>query len=738
MQVRLRRNALHEWGVTFTRHIVCKGAALADCGGSGRCVQRYLFRMTTNTTPPEKYVPARRSVTLMILAVTLALIGLLVGWQEWLGWPALKEPLAARLSAQLHRSVRFDDGFELRLLGRMRLRVGTLTVGQPQWAQQVKGGALDMLKAQDVRLVVPYAGLFKALYGRRFEDVTVSEISLRRLEGGFMRDAMGRANWSLDPSGMAPVRPGDREPATLPTVQSLVVKDGRLSITDALLGLDLAVQASTSEGEADGGLKVTGKGRYKRNPFEMAIRSEGVLPLLTQPDSAPPVPIVIRAQAGQSRVSFEGQARDLLHLSELEGVLKLDGPSLAAIGDAVGMTLPTTANFALHGRLRKRGDLWGLTVNQLKVGASRLKGSFTFDRRPAVPHLQGELSGSNLALADLAPAFGAPAPGSGNPTQPDGRVLPQRAFDVPSLRAMNATVALRFERASLGALFAQPLAPLHADLKLKSGVLTLSDVEARTAGGRLGGDVKLDGNADKLMWNASLNWSGIKLESWLSTPSDALSPPPVDAKATARGGPQRRAYVSGELAGKAELKGEGNSTALLLASLDGHATSWVQGGQVSRLIVEALSLHVPEAIGLWLTGDEQEAMHCAATRVLARNGQLTPEVAIIDTPSSTILASGTVKLATEELDLTLVSHPKTMSLLSLRTPIVVRGHFSDPRISLRSNPLGMKVVGAVVMGALAPLAALLPLFDVGTQGKEGGCERALQALQRKPPRISPR
>lgn len=672
--------------------------------------------------------------------MALALIGVLAGlfaWQEWKGWPWLKEPLARRLTAQLHHPVRFDDGFAIHLLGRLRMDMGSLTVGQPSWYRPVDAGEPPyMLQAREARLVIPYGGLIKALYGRRLDDVVIEEISLGGLEGHLLRDSEGRANWSLDPSGKAPVTPKDEKPATLPRVERLMVRQGHVVLKDAQLALDMDAQASTAEGEEGGsGLHIRGKGRYKGHSFEMEAKSVGVLPLVTQPEQAPPVPITLRAEAGDSRVRFEGQTRDLLKLEDLEGDLDLQGPSLAAIGDAVGVTLPTTAVFALQGRLKKNGELWGLAVRQLKVGASRLGGHFSFDRRPPVPFLQGELSGSVLALADLAPAFGAPAPGApNNPKLPSGKVLPQREFDVPSLRAMDAQVALRIERASLGALFAQPLEPLNADLSLRSGILTLTNVLARTAGGSLGGSVKLDGNGKTLLWDSRLKWSGIKLEYWLNKPSDPASTPPVDAKATARTGKTQRSYVSGELAGQAELKGEGNSTAQLLASLDGHATSWVKGGRVSRLIVEALSLHLPEAIGLWLTGDEQQPMQCAATRVLARNGQLIPEIAIVDTPSSTILASGSVSLADEALNLTLISHPKTMSPLSLRTPIDVKGHFADPSISLHPNPLGAKVLGAVALGALAaPLAAIVPLIDVDKQEEQGGCARALQLLQRQPP-----
>jgi hypothetical protein len=46
-------------------------------------------------------------------------------------------------------------------------------------------------------------------------------------------------------------------------------------------------------------------------------------------------------------------------------------------------------------------------------------------------------------------------------------VLPEREFDIPSLKAMNANVKVRLARADLGTLFRQPLEPLRGDLSLR-------------------------------------------------------------------------------------------------------------------------------------------------------------------------------------------------------------------------------------------------------------------------------
>jgi len=69
-------------------------------------------------------------------------------------------------------------------------------------------------------------------------------------------------------------------------------------------------------------------------------------------------------------------------------------------------------------------------------------------------------------------------------------------------------------------------------------------------------------------------------------------------------------------------------------------------------------------------------------------------------------------------------------LLSLRTPVDIGGTFADPAIGLHPDPLGWKVVAAAALGAVAPLAALIPLIDPA-QPADGGCQQALRQLGRR-------
>lgn len=652
----------------------------------------------------------------------LAAIALGVALCEWQGWPFLKGPAQNQLSERLQRPVEFGDRFKLKLFGSVRFDSDALRVGPPNGlpAGSPLGG--DLVNARDAHLEVPYSTLMDLWRGRNEAPPRLTSLRFGAVDAALKRQADGRANWTL----AAPRPDAPPQAFELPLVDELVVERGQLLYDDALTKTALEARVSTSEGDAaqqgpQRGLRVEGRGRREGQPFEFRIASAGVLPLLAR-EQVTPVPITMRMSSGDSKFSFEGQGTDVLRLHALDGDAALSGPSLAKVGDALGLTLPTTEPFKLRGRLSKTGQRWALKQADLDVGDSQLGGQFSYDRTPKVPLLSGELSGSRLVLADLLPAFGAPRPGSGNPKPPPGHVVPQREFDIPSLHRMNADVKVRLQRAELGTLFRRPLAPLQGDLLLEGGVLKLSNLVARAAGGEVKGGLGLDAtNVRQPRWSADLRWGGIELDQWLR--------PRNERSQVSKPSGENPSYVTGKIGGHAKLQAGGRSTARMIASTDGTVQAWVRDGTISHLVVEAAGLDVAQGLGLLIVGDDPLPMHCAALKANAKDGVLTPEVAIIDTRDSTLFVSGTVALGDERMDLKLTSKPKDMSPATVRSPVHLSGTFSQPQFKVEKKPIAAKLLTAAALAAVHPLAALIPLFDAGDKEAAGGCRQALQRLR---------
>ena len=649
-----------------------------------------------------------------------------VGVCEALGWPFLAGPLQGWLASTLDRrvSLRADPALEpkvvIHLLGSVRISAAHLEIGAPAWS-----AAPHMLLARDAHLTLGYADLWRASRGA---PLHIRDLRAAQLDLQIERLADGRASWQFGKKTNQPDTAA--VPTGIPVFSRLQVGAGSLVYRDALTALDLDAHFSLVEGNAPAtasaapgptaGLQFDAKGSYRNEPVTIHLRTAGVLPLIATNAATLALPLTIEARSGASRVSFVGTATDALHLGALKGRFTVQGPSLAAVGDPLHVTLPTTGPFQADGRIAKQGLVWNAVVDHARIGSSRLAGAFTYDSRPRVPMLAGRLTGARLTLADLGPVVGAPVhPSSAATTNAGaavpikaaaapthasatpGRVLPDREFDLPSLRVMNANVLIDIDNLDLGSGLLEPLRPLRTHLVLADGVLTLSDIEARTGQGRLGGNVTLDGRNAQARWTADLRWSGVRLERWIHQARAGDAPP----------------YASGSLDGQARVAGQGRSTATILGSLHGEVRLQLLHGSISHLAVEAVGLDIAQGLGVLIKGDNALPIQCAVGDLVAEQGVLRPRVLVLSSPESTIWINGSISLATEAIDLSVVVAPKDISPLALRTPLKVRGTFADPSISVDKGKLGLRLAASALLALVNPLAALIPLVDVGNNAE---------------------
>jgi uncharacterized protein involved in outer membrane biogenesis len=686
----------------------------------------------------------------------LGLLILAVAVCEFIEWPFLRHPLERKLSAALARPVTIGPAFGVRLIGSVRahtddLVIGPGAAGSPMLVDDA-GRPRDFLHATHVRLALSYATLRDQWRGTG-APLRVRLLDVDGLEVNLKRNADGRANWQLAAASAA-------TPASapnLPRFERLDVRHGEVRLVDEPLQVVVDAQVRTHEGSAQAasapasgaspgmsvgvnapapalatapassasapgadddapGLEVVGKGTYHRQPLALQFRSSGLLPLASSDESAPPVPLWLDVRAGPARIRVDGRGYDVLHFGGLDATYRASGPSLAAVGDALGVTLPTTAEFETHGTLRKRGAVWDAGVAALDIGSSRLHGDFRFDTAPDIPALSGTLRGARLALVDLGPAFGGGTDNQPKTTR-SGHVLPAREFDIPSLKAMDADVRIDLEAVDLGTTLLEPFAPLRGHLTLKDGELRLSDILARTSQGQVQGAIGLDSRPALPKWDANLRWAGIRLERFVKARD-------IADREGKKGERPQQGYVSGGLGGSAKLHGAGRSTAALLASLDGNVELWVRDGTISHILVEAAGIDIAQALGVYIKGDDALPMRCAVSSLLVAKGKVMPEVAVIDTHDTTMFVEGELSLADETLGLKMTAHPHDFSPMALRAPVKIDGTFAAPHIHLETKPIAERAGAAAALAAVNPLAALLALLDF-KQAEKDVCTSAV-------------
>ena len=251
------------------------------------------------------------------------------------------------------------------------------------------------------------------------------------------------------------------------------------------------------------------------------LRTAGVLGLLGEGAEAQgPAAARCSPASAAPTCRFEGSTTDPLHFAGLKGQVQAPASSLGIVGDPLGITLPTTPPFKTRGTLVKDGGLWKAVFDDGEHRLEPARRRLHLRKRRKVPLLSGRLAGSRLVLADLGPGgrHRRPRPGSGegeDAPRDRRRVIPDKKFDLPSLRAMDANVLIDIAMFDPGTDIIEPLRPARAHLLLADGVLTLADFEGRTAQGRLVGYLQLDGRGKEALWTADLRALGVDLAQWL-------------------------------------------------------------------------------------------------------------------------------------------------------------------------------------------------------------------------------
>jgi uncharacterized protein involved in outer membrane biogenesis len=126
-------------------------------------------------------------------------------------------------------------------------------------------------------------------------------------------------------------------------------------------------------------------------------------------------------------------------------------------------------------------------------------------------------------------------------------------------------------------------------------------------------------------------------------------------------------------------------------------------------------------------GREQTSINCVVGRFDLTDGRLSSDSLLLDTEGMTIAGSGAINLASEELSFVLMPDPKKISLLSLATPVKIRGTLAKPRIE--PHTLGTSwTIGSLLAGLANPAILIVRFAKLGSLG-ENPCLAAVGKKQ---------
>ncbi|WP_276643456.1 AsmA family protein [Siccibacter turicensis] len=674
-----------------------------------------------------------------ITGVLLLLVVIIIVVIATFDWNRLKPTINQKVSAELNRpfAIRGDLGV---VWARQKEETGwrswvpwphihaeDVILGNPPDIPEVTMVHLPRVEAT----IAPLALLTKTVY--------LPWIKFVKPDARLIRLDEKHNNWTFDLA-----KGDDKETTQQPSswsfqLDNILFDQGRIAIDDDVSRAQLEIlvdplgkplpfgevtgdkKAGTKVGDYVFGLKA--KGRYNGQPLTGDGKIGGMLALKSEKT---PFPVQADFRSGNTRVAFSGTVNDPMNMGGVDLRLLFSGDSLGELYELTGVLLPDTPPFETDGRLvakidSEKGSVYDYRDFSGKIGDSDIHGNLTYSQNKPRPKLEGDLVSRQLRLADLGPLIGvdsgkdaersknAEAKKGEKSAQPADKVLPYDRFETDKWDVMDADVRFKGQRIEHSASL--PLSDLSTHILLKNGDLRLQPLKFGMAGGVISSTIHLDGSKKPMQGSADIQARKLKLKQLM---------PDVELMQK----------TLGEMNGDAEIRGTGNSVAALLGNGNGNIKLLMNDGLISRNLMEILGLNVGNFVVGQIFGDDEVRVNCAAANLNLQNGVARPQIFAFDTENALINITGSASFASEQLDLTIDPESKGVRIVTLRSPLYVRGSFKDPQYGVKAGPLIARGAVAAALGALVtPAAALLALISP-SEGEENQCQNILSQMKR--------
>ena len=612
-------------------------------------------------------------------------------------------------------------GRKLTLAGKIYLNVFTFSpsvaVEDVSLANAPWGSRPEMMKLKKLEAVV-------ALMPLLHKQINIRRFILDGPDILLETDASGKGNWEFSAAGAAAAPPGGQKapagtpPAAAPgavipqvSVNEVEIKDGTLTYRDGKTKLTTTLELNDLTAKSEGGtgpLSVDLSGKYNTNPFKV----KGVFGSLAEIQAPKaPFPIDVDIEAGGATIKAIGTIAQPAAAKGMDINLSVDGKSLADLsGFAPG--LPKLGPYNVAGHVSDKGA--DITVDHLKamLGKSDLAGDATLVKADK-PTIRANLTSKLVDLTELQAAAGsggatpsaapAAAPGAAapeaKPKANDGRMFSDDPLPLGALKTANADVKLAIAQVVTKG---PELHNVNVTLSLVNGKLAVKPLQMDVVGGHIDGDTTVDASGTQPAVSFNANAKDLDL-------AELMKEMKSDQKVT----------------GKANFQGAGNgqggSVRQIMAGLDGHTDFNIGEAHVDNSLLKIVMGDIAKAI---VGGGDAGKISCVVSRFDIVKGLATSKALVVDTESVTVQGSGTINLATEQLNLHLDPSPKAAAVAALAIPVNITGMLASPSVApdaaALAGKLGKTAVGIATGGAVVGLATGALGGVLGGKSSESG------------------
>jgi len=480
---------------------------------------------------------------------------------------------------------------------------------------------------------------------------SIERIEMEAATLHFLRDSAGHANWQR-------TDPDKGVDAPLPLVRSLSLTNAHVVLADALRHLQFDGSVSVQDlknAEGPRPLRIDGVGQLNGRAASFEIISD---PLATMSLDRP-YHFTFAERSSGSRLTGHGSLSQPFTFDVLDTTFAAEGADLKDIYFLTGVTLVNTGSYRLSGRLARRGTNTMFSDLLVTFGQSDVRGTLSIETSSARPKLDARLDSRVLRLADL----GLHAAGRDSGTSESGLLLSDAMLNPGGLRRGEALVNFQARRVDVGRVSLHTVA---AQMTIDHGVLVVAPLSADVLEGKLNAHLKLDSRTDDPVADLDLKITDLQLA---QLDQNAVGPPRIE----------------GLLRVRVTVTGHGSSLHQVAASANGSVTAVLPRGTIRTSLAELTGIDL-RGLGLSLAKSRQQTIvRCAVARFQERSGTLTVQTLIVDTEPILITGGGQIHLDSETLDLAFRGHPKSLRILRLRSPLLVRGTLLHPSISIHGN-----------------------------------------------------
>jgi len=679
-----------------------------------------------------------RKILSWVVGIFLLLVVVIVVIIATFDWNRLKPTINQKVSAELNRpfAIRGDLGVAWvrnreepgwrSWVPWPQVHADDVMLGNPPTVPEVTMVHLQRVEAT----IAPLALLHKQIY--------LPWIKMQQPDARLVQTADKKNNWTFDLASSDNSEANAAPSAWSFRLDNILFDKGQVRYRDAINKADVTVTinplgkpvpyaqvAGGNDQQKGAGDFVFGwqaNGTYNNEKLEGDGKIGGMLSLRSK---TTPFPLQADVRNGSTRVRIDGTLQDPLNLGGLDVRLRFSGDTLANLYGLTGVLLPDTPPYETDGHLiarfnEEKGPLFRYEKFNGHIGDSDIHGSLSYRQGKPRPTLTGELTSNQLRMADLGPLIGVDSGKGSEKTQqakaqrgeaaaqPADRVLPHDKFDTKSWDVMDADVKFSGKRIEHSSKL--PLSDLYTHVQLKNGDLLLDPLRFGMAGGNINSTIHLEGDRSPMRGRADLHARKLRLRQLF---------PDVTAMQNSLG----------QLNGDATLSGTGNSVADLLGTSNGEMKLLMNDGLISRSLMEIAGLNVGNYVVGKLFGDDEVKINCAATDLNIRQGLATPKLFLLDTENAVINVTGNVNFANERMDLSINPESKGIRIITLRSPLYVRGTFKNPDAGVKAGPLIARGAAAIALGAVvAPAAALVALISP-SDTDDNQCSKVLQQMK---------